>query len=236
MTEVFTDEIVTSLDISHLIIEDDTPIDNLLSEKQQRLLTETLYSSWSAPNGQEFLAAANVAIFYALRQPPPVPDVFLSLNVQVPPDWQQKEHRSYYFWEFGKMPEVVIEIVSNKNGNELGSKLEDYARLGIPHYIVFDPLEQLGKIPLRIFEGVKGSYVESSENWLEKVGLGITLWRGKFEGVDDVWLRWCDQQGNIIPTGKERAEQAESLLEQERQRSAQLIERLRSLGVDPDLL
>ena len=33
-------------DVSHLVTEDDEPLDNLPSEKQQRLLTETLYSSW----------------------------------------------------------------------------------------------------------------------------------------------------------------------------------------------
>lgn len=33
-------------DTSGLITEDDTPVDSLPSEKQQRLLTEPLYSSW----------------------------------------------------------------------------------------------------------------------------------------------------------------------------------------------
>jgi len=32
-----------ALDIAALITEDDTPVDNLPSEKQQRLLTESLY-------------------------------------------------------------------------------------------------------------------------------------------------------------------------------------------------
>jgi len=55
-----TEEIVT-LDISHLVIEDDTPVDNLQSEKQQRLLVEPLYSSKALPS--PFLAAANVGLF-----------------------------------------------------------------------------------------------------------------------------------------------------------------------------
>ena len=38
------EEIVTELDISRLVIEDDTPVDNFQSEKQQRLLVEPLYS------------------------------------------------------------------------------------------------------------------------------------------------------------------------------------------------
>lgn len=244
MSEVLTAEIVTSLDISHIVTEDDTPVDNLLSEKQQRLLTEALYSLWLALDGlKRFLAAANVGLFYALRQPPLVPDVFLSLNVQVPQDWHQKEHRSYFFWEFGKPPEVVIEIVSNKEGNELGSKLRDYAQIGVTYYVVYDPLQQLGETLLRVYGLREAHYVDLNEPWLEQVGLGLTLWQGVFEGIQDMWLRWCDKEGNVIPTGAERAEQAESrlqgtesLLEQERERSERLAEQLRALGVDPDRL
>ncbi len=73
-------------DTSHLITEDDSPVDNLFSEKQQRLLTRSLYSSWPGPGeGRPFLAAANVAVYFAVRQPAIVPDVFLSLDVEMPP-------------------------------------------------------------------------------------------------------------------------------------------------------
>ncbi|RLT33965.1 MAG: Uma2 family endonuclease, partial [Chloroflexi bacterium] len=41
-----------------------------------------------------------------------------------------------------------------------------------------------------------------------------------------VWLRWADAEGNLFPTGAERAEQAE-------ERSARLAARLRELGIDP---
>ncbi|MEJ7710094.1 MAG: Uma2 family endonuclease [Pyrinomonadaceae bacterium] len=110
-------------DVIHLITEDDAPMDNLPSEKQQRLLTEALYSSWSGPGeDRSFLVAANVGIFSLARGPAIVPDVFLSLDVEIAEDWWQKEHRSYFIWEFGKPPEVAIEIVSNKEGNEDGEK------------------------------------------------------------------------------------------------------------------
>ena len=56
-TEENSEEIVTELDISHLVIEDDTPVDNFQSE-QQRLLVEPVYSSKVLPS--PFLAAANV--------------------------------------------------------------------------------------------------------------------------------------------------------------------------------
>ena len=45
------------VDIADLITEDDTPVDNLPSAKQQRLLVESLYSSWQGPGeGGPFLA------------------------------------------------------------------------------------------------------------------------------------------------------------------------------------
>ena len=47
-------------DVQCLITEDETPVDNLPSEKQQRLLTEPLYSACAGPGaGRTFLAAAN---------------------------------------------------------------------------------------------------------------------------------------------------------------------------------
>jgi hypothetical protein len=51
MTQQLLDdeEIVNELDISHLVIEDDTPVDNFQSEVQQRLLVEPLYSSKALP-------------------------------------------------------------------------------------------------------------------------------------------------------------------------------------------
>lgn len=172
-------------DISNLVIEDDIPLDNFQSEKQQRLLTEPLYSSWSV--GIPFIAAANVGLFYGIKQDPIVPDVFLSLNVQMPQDWSQKQNRSYFAWEFGKVPEVAIEVVSNKEGKELGTKKDDYARIGITYYAVFDPLRQLQKPEemnrslLKVYALTAGRYAELAEPWLETVGLGLTLWEGVFE-------------------------------------------------------
>lgn len=117
MTQELLEEI-TVPDISQIVIEDDTPVDNFQSAKQQRLLVEPLYSSWLPES--PFIVAANVGLFYALKQDPIVPDAFLSLGVEMPDDWSLKQNRSYFAWEFGKFPEVVIEIVSNRRGSELG--------------------------------------------------------------------------------------------------------------------
>ncbi|WP_218081396.1 Uma2 family endonuclease [Anthocerotibacter panamensis] len=219
-------------DISDLVTEDDTPVDNFASEKHQRLLTEVLYSSWET--GQRFVAAANVGIFARVGEPPVVPDMFLSLDVQVADQWWERKNRSYLIWEFGKPPEVVIELVSNREGNELGSKLRDYGRMRVAYYVVFDALEQLGGPVLQIFELQKLHYTPLKGNWLEDVGLGLTLWRGAFEQRTDLWLRWCDREGNVLLTGKERAERAEVRVAQAEERAARLAKRLQSLGMEPD--
>jgi Uma2 family endonuclease len=239
MSQIAT-EVDLSPDIRDLEIEDDTPVDNLITEKQQRLLTEPLYSQSSVLDCP-FLVAANVGVFYAVRQPPIVPDVFLSLEVEVPENWREKKNRTYLVWEFGKPPNVTIEIVSNKEGNELGSKLRDYSRIGVAYYVVFDPLEQLGDTLLRMFELRGNRYQEMTETWLEQVGIGLTLWDGVFEGKHDRWLRWCTRDG-VVPTGAEQAEQERQRAEQERQRAeraetraARLEEHLRAMGIDPDV-
>ena len=221
-------ELPPTPDISHLITEDDTPVDNLLSEKNQRLLTEPLYSSWAGPShGRTFLVAANVGLFAAPRNPAIVPDVLLSLDVIVPEDWWTR--RSYFVWEFGKAPDVVIEIVSNTKGEEKGTKLNTYARIGVPYYVIYDPFKNLGEEVLEVYELRARAYVQRPNTWLPDVELGVTLWEGTFEECYGTWLRWCDRDGVVIPTGAELAESA-------RQRAERLAERLRELGVDPDRL
>lgn len=213
-------------DANQLVTEDDTPVDNFASEKQQRLLVGSSYSSLQ---NQIFLASANVGIYYADSKPPIVPDVFLSLDVQVPTNWWEKQNRCYMVWKFGKPPEVAIEIVSNKEGDELGEKLKIYQRMRVSYYIVYDPTKQLGDKELYIYELRGTRYFETSDTWLDQVNLGVTLWDGQFEGRQDTWLRWCYEDGTVLPTGDERAQVAE-------QRAQVLAQKLREMGVDPDTL
>ena len=116
-TEDYSEEIVTEPDISHLVIEDDTPVDNFQSAQHQRLLVDPLCSSKALP--LPFLVAANVGLFYKLKGEPIVPDVLLSLGVERAEDLSQRRNRAYFVWEFGKVPDVCVEIVSNQEGDEL---------------------------------------------------------------------------------------------------------------------
>ena len=126
-----------------------------------------------------------------------------------PENLQTKEGHSYYQWETGKQPDVVIEVVSDRTGGEESYKKDLYARLGVSHYAVFDPKHLLSADTLRTYELVGGDYRLADPGPWSKVGLGLHLWQGKFEGHEDAWLRWCDANGEVILTGEERAKQAE---------------------------
>ncbi len=243
--------------VDHLITEDDTPVDNIYSEKQQRLLTESLYASWQGPGeGHPFVAFANVGLYNSIKEPAQVPDVMVSLDVELPEDIWEKRHRSYLIWEYGKAPEVVIEIVSNKVGGEATTKLQKYARMAIAHYVIYDPYQFLSNQVLRFYTLTGAAYVETDNAWLSAIELGLTLWSGTFEAWEDTWLRWSDRDGNILLTGAEGAEQERQRAEQERQRAEQehqraeqerqraeqaeeklhqLAAQLRALGIEPGI-
>jgi Uma2 family endonuclease len=208
--------------IDHLVTEDDEPVDNTFSEKQQRLLTESLYSSWTGPEpGRPFEVWANVGLFFGIRHPPLVPDVMLSLDVRIPDAMRLKQNRSYFVWEYGKPPDLVIEIVSNKKGNEAQDKLREYARIGVPYYSIFDPDRLLGKSILRVYELRAGQYIRMTDPWMPMLGIGLTLWTGSYEGRKEEWLRWRLKDGSLLPTGKEQAEQEHRRAEQEHRRAEQ---------------
>jgi Uma2 family endonuclease len=213
-------------DYEQFVTEDDAPVDNFFSEKQQRLLTEPLYSARAAERlGRPLLAAANVGVFYGEGQPAIVPDALVSLDVELAADLWPKPNRSYFIWRFGKPPDAVVEIVSNREGGELGSKRERYAQLGVAYYVVFDPQRVLGEEVLRCYELRGRTYAPCAGGWLGDIGLGVRLWDGEYEGVKAVWLRWCDQEGNVIPTGAELAEAERQRAEEEQRRAEEARQR-----------
>ncbi len=240
-TKIIPDEmIVEPPDISHIEIEDDEPVDNIISAKQQRLLVESLYSSWRPDIA--FIADANVGVFASPHRTAIVPDVFISTDVTLPADMQQKQNRTYFIWEYGKPPDVVVEIVSNRKGNERGSKLVDYARLKVSYYIIFDPYNiLLDDTSLEIYELNGGTYHLKKDQFLDTIGLGVTLWQGVFEAYEYTWMRWVKKDGSLLLTGAEATivETERANVETERAakaeaRSAELAAKLRALGIEPD--
>lgn len=224
-------------DVSDCITEDDTPVDSLFSERQMRLLTDILYASWKTD--RPFVAFANVGLFTGNERYPLVPDVMLSLDVSVPEDPRRKENSSYFIWRYGKPPDLVLEIVSNRVGGEL-AKAERYARMGIGYYVIYDPDRHLGERTLRAYELHGTRYVDLLDvSWIEQLGLGLTVAEGRFQGMEGPWLRWCDRNRRLLPMPDERAAEAEERAAEAEERAAdaqaradRLAARLRELGLE----
>ena len=249
------------LDVSHIITEDDTPVDNPFSEKQMRLLTEPLYSNWNP--GVPFVAMANVGLFFALNSPPLVPDTLVALDVAQPDDLLPKENRAYFTWLYGKVPDIVVEIVSNRAGDELTRKMKSYAHMGVPYYVVYDPEGHIQTPALQCFwldpavQSTRRIYRRMSDACLAGASLGLVEWKGLYEGKDAPWIRWVDEKGLMIPTGAEQAakerlradaerriaseerriaDEERNHAENERRKSELLAAKLRELGFDPSSL
>jgi hypothetical protein len=74
------------------------------------------------------------------------------------------------------------------------------------------------------------------------MGVELGIWQGHYLNLELPWLRWWDAQGNLLLNGQEKAalaetqtEQAETQLQQERQRAERLAALLRAQGVEPDV-
>ena len=205
--------------IDHIVTEDGAPMDNQFSEKQMRLLAEVLYCSWQP--GEPFVAMSNVGLFFAIRTPPFVPDLLVSLGVSSPADPFPKKNRSYFIWEYGKAPDLVVEVVSNREGGEDTIKLQGYGKLGITYYIIYDPEEHLSSQALRVYQLLRGRYeLDTSESPVfASLGLGVRIWPGKYEDMSQSWLRWTTADGQLLPTGKERASLEEQRADEEKQKA-----------------
>lgn len=137
-----------------------------------------------------------------------MPDVQVSLDVELPADLWEKTNRSYMAWVYGKPPDIVVELVCNRKGGETDRKFKTYAEQGVGYYLVFDPQCVYGARKLRIYQLRGRTYVEIIDpGWLPDALLGVKLWKGSYEGYQAVWMRWCDAEAKL-PAAASRASRA----------------------------
>ncbi len=225
--------------IDHVVIDESEPVANVYCEKQPRLLTEPLFTNWHP--GREFVAMADVGVFHDPKAAHRIPDVLLAMEVSQGP-LRGKLNLSYFIWHRGKVPDVIIEIVSQYRGGEDTHRKAHYQFLQVPHYVIWDPLGTLSKTPLRYFRYRAGRYIdEAMPDQLDGVGLSLQPWSGKYEDEDETWLRWHLPDGTPIPTGAEstlaerrRADDQSRRADDQSRRADRLAAQLRAAGIDPD--
>jgi len=143
---------------------------------------------------------------------------------------------SYVVWQEGISPFAVVELLSPGTEKEdLGetpsevnkppTKWEVYERiLRVPYYVVFNRYTDR----LRAFTLSSGRYEEliltEPRVWMTTVELGLGLWQGEYQGINRLWLRWYDVEGNWIPTDAEAAQQQADIERQLTQEAEQLTQ------------
>jgi Uma2 family endonuclease len=180
---------------------------------------------------------------------------------------------SYVIWDEIIPPTVVIEFLSPGNETEELGRFasEPPNEKNVEPPVKFTVYEQILKVPnyltynqktqqIRYFRLVEGRYqeqvIESNPPrlWIPELEISLGLWTGMYRHIMQKWLRWCDRDGNWLPTETEEIRSAKEHLHstQECERSAQEWERsekereraekeklmvyLRSIGIDPNNL
>ena len=220
----------------------DEPVDNINHPPLAAALTESLEISGRLP--ENALAATNYGVCATLN----------GKIVIKAPDWayvpsirvaREEVKRSYTPQLQGDMPVIVIEFISDTDGTEYSikptyppGKWFFYERiLKVPNYLIFEPdsgsleayrLDNTGQYSLQTAD-------ENNRHQIAEMNLYLGVWQGTRENRTGYWLRWWDEQGQLLLWGSELAEQERQRAEQERQRAERLIAQLRAAGIEPEV-
>ncbi|WP_026100789.1 Uma2 family endonuclease [Synechococcus sp. PCC 7336] len=202
---------------------DFAPVDSELQTLVASLLGDLL--AWHWRDRTDWFWGINLAVYYKLNTPAIVPDGFLSLGVE---HFDRSDGRqSYVVWHEGALPILVVEYVSRSYGQEYGSKMADYANIGVLYYAIYNPVycSRKRRQPLEIYrlEGDRYVLLEGDPVWLPEIGLGLGRETGTYRNCQREWLYWYDREGNRLTAPAEVAEQERLLREQESQRAEQAL-------------
>jgi Uma2 family endonuclease len=155
-----------------------------------------------------------------------------------------KIRRSYTPKTQGDLPAIVMEFLSasdcgeySMNSNSPCGKWWFYERiLQVPIYVIFDP--ESGS--LEVYFHHNGQYQRQDPkpnglHWLESIGLHLGVWQGQYMGINSFWLRWWDQNQDLLPCGIELVALERQKVAEERLRNEQLRQQLTALGIEPEI-
>jgi Uma2 family endonuclease len=216
-------EVLESIKV--LPTEDDLPYDDgepMETERhleQMIILIQSLKGHWS--DRKNYYVGGNMFIHYDPKSKKKFrgPDFFVVLNVE------DRERKSWVVWQEGmRFPNLIIELLSNSTREiDLGEKKDLYAQVfHTAEYYVYDPFTQE-------FKGYK-----LQEDWYEEVepdeeGKIYSKVTGLYLVIREGGLRWMTQEGVIVPTPSQRAEQERQRAERAEQQLEEYRRRFGSL-------
>lgn len=136
------------------------------------------------------------------------PDIFVAFGIG------RKERRIYKIWEEGKPPDFVLEFASKGTyRTDLTRKVQLYAEIGIPEYLVYDVDRRYLPTPLMGFRLIGDEYVEIPA--LANGGLRAETLGLEFHVLEDSLGIYDPEAEAWLKTSAERTEDAEERANQE---------------------
>ena len=223
-----------------LIFDDGEPLESNRHRIAMNTLIRSLQQAWADRN--DFFTGGNMFVYYSSVQARNRdfrgPDFFAVLDVD-----GRRERLGWVVWEEdGRYPDVIVELLSPSTAEvDIGSKKDIYERVfRTPDYFVFNPFDPNSLQGWHLDASMRYQpLVPDSRGWLccQTLGFWLGTWEGTIDREPAVWLRFYDQEGNLVllpeEAAQQRAEQAQQQAEQERQRAEHLSAQLRKMGVHP---
>ena len=206
--------------------DDGEPMESQRHHDQMNLLIGSLRSAWH--DRHDFYVAGNMAVYFsetqARAQDFRAPDFFAVL------DTDDRERRSWVVWEEdGRVPDLIVEIVSESTEHvDRGLKKDVYARLRVPSYVLFDPFSaRLDAFRLDASGRRYEPAPTDARGFVRCAPLGLFLGvvSGVYGRVEAPWLRFIDDEGQVLLDDSERAVQERARAAQEGARAEREAER-----------
>jgi Uma2 family endonuclease len=222
---------------ANLIFDDGEPLETNRHRIAMNVLIRSIQQAFA--DRSDFFAGGNMFVYYsqdqAMNRDFRGPDVFVALDVE-----GCRERQGWVVWEEnGHYPDVIVELLSPSTAAvDRGVKKNLYERIfKTANYFCFDPFNP-GSLEGWHLVGRTYQPLQLGDCgwlWCETLGLWLGLWEGAIDREPPtgtcLWLRFYDQQGNLILLPEEATQQQ---LEHERQRAERLATRLRELGEEPE--
>jgi Uma2 family endonuclease len=200
-----------------LIFDDGEPLETNRHRIAMNALIRSLNQAYLERS--DFFAGGNMFIYYSSAQARNRdfrgPDFFVVLDID-----GSYPREGWVVWEEeGRYPDVIVELLSDSTASvDITTKKDLYERIfKTPDYFVYDPFDpdSLRGWHLDLDEG----YQELTPNeqgwlWCQRLGLWLGTWQGIIDREEAVWLRFYDQQGNLVPLPEEAAQQRAEVAEQ----------------------
>lgn len=223
----------------------DDPVENINQPFLAAALTEALDNYGFITDS--ILIASNFGLCAKVNQKTVVKAPDWLYVPRVFPVSEEVIRRSYTPHTEGDVPAVVMEFLSETDAGEYSvrptypyGKMWFYERiLQIPTYVIFDAY--LGFLEVR--QLISGRYeVQPSDVQgrypIAAMGLSLGVWYGRRLETTTHWLRWWDEEENLLLWGSEQLAEERQRAERENQRAeaaeqevASLQEKLRQAGL-----